>query len=377
MKNLGIYQIERRSVILSLVISLAVILSMGAIGVVAQGSKDQVIDQAQSAVREQIINQEIGRDQVVAFNNDAFVETASNSAMRVRGTGSLSRNSGSQNTRVRNGDGEARVFSYEASVSGRNRAVSGIRYVWKGGWSTKTDNDGGYRGQRVYCASDDGRRHTCPINIGARGIRLVNQRSRTTCVQGRNWGVNSTGVWVDRGCSADFEVGGNRDTDNTDRGYGGRDSVGGYGDASRPNGRVSYSGPITSRHSEKALDVAAQSMQDGANIQQWSYANQANQDWDVVDLGGNEVAIISRQSGKALTAQNNRDNNGANIIQRTWNDNRQQRWRLEAVKDDYYQIVSADNGKCLDVSNQSKQDGADIQLWSCAGQPNQQWRLKR
>jgi hypothetical protein len=196
-------------------------------------------------------------------------------------------------------------------------------------------------------------------------------------VQGRNWGVNSTGVWVDRGCSADFEVGGNRDTDNTDRGYGGRDSVGGYGDASRPNGRVSYSGPITSRHSEKALDVAAQSMQDGANIQQWSYANQANQDWDVVDLGGNEVAIISRQSGKALTAQNNRDNNGANIIQRTWNDNRQQRWRLEAVKDDYYQIVSADNGKCLDVSDQSKQDGADIQLWSCASQPNQQWRLKR
>ena len=77
------------------------------------------------------------------------------------------------------------------------------------------------------------------------------------------------------------------------------------------------------RHSDKALDVTEQGMQDGANIQQWSYADQPNQNWDVIDLGNGEVAIISRQSGRALTVQGGRDNNGANIIQRGWNDTRQ------------------------------------------------------
>jgi hypothetical protein len=116
---------------------------------------------------------------------------------------------------------------------------------------------------------------------------------------------------VDRGCRADFEVGGRGDGNS-----------GGYGNANRPNGRVSYSGSIINRHSEKGLDVAAQSLQDGAKIQQWSYANQPNQTWDIVDLSNGDVAIISRLSGKAITVQGGRDNNGANIIQRTWNPSR-------------------------------------------------------
>ena len=138
-----------------------------------------------------------------------------------------------------------------------------------------------------------------------------------------------------------------------------------------------YSGPIMNRHSDKALDVTEQGMQDGANIQQWSYADQPNQNWDLIDLGNNEVAIISRHSGRALTVQGGRDNNGANIIQRGWNGTPQQRWRLEQTGGDYYRIVSVDNGKCLDVTQQGKQDGANIQLWDYANQANQQWRLKR
>jgi hypothetical protein len=57
------------------------------------------------------------------------------------------------------------------------------------------------------------------------------------------------------------------------------------------------------RHSNQALDVSEQGMQDGANIQQWSYADQPNQNWDVIDLGNREVAIVSRHSGRALTVQ--------------------------------------------------------------------------
>jgi hypothetical protein len=202
---------------------------------------------------------------------------------------------------------------------------------------------------------------------------MITQRSGSACVQGQTWGFNRDGIWVDRGCRADFEVGAGRGPGSNDR----RDNLGNYDHDRQPDGRVSYSGPIMNRHSDKALDVTEQGLQDGANIQQWSYADQPNQNWDVIDLGNNEIAIISRHSRKALTVQGGRDQNGANIIQRSWNDNPQQRWRLEKVSGDYYRIVSVDNGKCLDVTEQGKQNGANIQLWDYANQPNQQWRFKR
>jgi ricin-type beta-trefoil lectin protein len=151
---------------------------------------------------------------------------------------------------------------------------------------------------------------------------------------------------------------------------------GGDGYGGRPSGRVSYSGSIMNRGSNKGLDVAGRSTQEGANIQQWEYGNQPNQNWDVIDLSNGEVAIISGHSGKALTVEGGRDNNGANIIQRSWSNNAQQRWRLEQVGDNYYRIVSVDNGKCLDVAGQGKQNGANVQLWNYVSQTNQQWRLR-
>lgn len=60
-------------------------------------------------------------------------------------------------------------------------------------------------GPQITCASDDGRRHYCPVNT-SRGVRLVNQRSQSVCRQGYSWGYDRRGVWVDRGCRADFFV---------------------------------------------------------------------------------------------------------------------------------------------------------------------------
>jgi hypothetical protein len=55
----------------------------------------------------------------------------------------------------------------------------------------------------VTCESDGGR-----INCEAdtsQGIRMERQLSGDPCVQGRTWGFNERGVWVDRGCRAVFE----------------------------------------------------------------------------------------------------------------------------------------------------------------------------
>lgn len=289
MKYIGVSRSVSRNTIFAAFALLAVIVASGSSNrILAQRSGERAIDQAQQAVRQQIINQVGGRDPTVLFNRDAATDIRSNAQVRVRGTGALSQNNDSGNN-----NGRSRTFSYEAIVNNRNRNVSGVKYDWRGGWSG--NGGGNYGGQQIYCASDDGRRHTCPINTSAGIVRLLNQKSDAACVQGRTWGYNRNTIWVDRGCRADFEVGRGRGDGN----YGRRDGdtgAGGYGADNRPNGRVSYSGPITNRHSEKALDVTERGMQDGANIQQWSYADQPNQNWDVIDLGNNEVAIISRHS---------------------------------------------------------------------------------
>lgn len=373
--NIGVFNLMNRSRLFAACAFL--ILTSGSLNQAsAQGSGAWAVAQAQQAVRQQINAQEPGRSQMVRFNSDAQTESRSNMTVRVSGTGTFS---GDNNSR--NAAGRSRDFSYEAIVSnrGRNRNstgnVSDVRYDWTGGWpGDRRDNyDRGEnsRTQSIYCASDDGRRHTCAINTTGGNVRLVKQQSGSTCVQGRTWGFNQTGIWVDRGCRADFEVSGNRGRSNDNN------ANTGYGGNNQPTGRVSYTGPIMNRHSDKGLDVTEQSTQNGAQIQQWSFADQPNQNWNVIDLGNGEVAIISRHSGLALTVQGGRDNNGANIIQRNWNDSRQQRWRLEGVRDEYYRIVSVDNGKCLDVTEQGKQNGASIQLWDYANQANQQWRLKR
>ena len=63
--------------------------------------------------------------------------------------------------------------------------------------------------QKITCSSDDGRRHWC--DVGGRGnIRLGRQISGSPCVEGDTWGVDNRGVWVDRGCRAEFFVGGGR-----------------------------------------------------------------------------------------------------------------------------------------------------------------------
>jgi hypothetical protein len=67
-----------------------------------------------------------------------------------------------------------------------------------GGWD---------KGYNIYCASDDGRRNVCPTDTRG-GVQIARKRSDAPCDFGRTWGYNHRGVWVDRGCRADFQIGG-------------------------------------------------------------------------------------------------------------------------------------------------------------------------
>lgn len=60
---------------------------------------------------------------------------------------------------------------------------------------------------RVRCASQGFNYNMCQVDTG-RGsdVRIERQISDTRCIQGRNWGWNRAGVWVDGGCEAVFRI---------------------------------------------------------------------------------------------------------------------------------------------------------------------------
>lgn len=74
------------------------------------------------------------------------------------------------------------------------------------GWG----RDDAYRGgndhaQLIRCESHDGRVRRCGMPV-YRGVQLVRQLSRSACTEGHSWGWDRRGVWVDRGCRAEFSV---------------------------------------------------------------------------------------------------------------------------------------------------------------------------
>ena len=69
--------------------------------------------------------------------------------------------------------------------------------------------DGEFRGwgaaYMIYCASDAMERVWCPADSRF-GVRMIRQRSQAGCIEGDTWGYGKRGIWVDRGCRADFRV---------------------------------------------------------------------------------------------------------------------------------------------------------------------------
>src|SRR5258708_40111784 len=57
----------------------------------------------------------------------------------------------------------------------------------------------------IACNSDDMRRHSCAVDTRG-GVRLQTQHSEAPCIEGRSWGSDNEGIWVDAGCRADFAV---------------------------------------------------------------------------------------------------------------------------------------------------------------------------
>ena len=56
----------------------------------------------------------------------------------------------------------------------------------------------------------------CNVDVRG-GVRLVRQLSSAACERGRSWGYDDRGIWVSRGCRAQFALGVRRDDRYDDR----------------------------------------------------------------------------------------------------------------------------------------------------------------
>jgi hypothetical protein len=65
-----------------------------------------------------------------------------------------------------------------------------------------------YASYTISCNSNGYRYQYCAASTNG-NARLLNQTSSSPCVRGRSWGSDGGGVWVNNGCSGNFEVGGN------------------------------------------------------------------------------------------------------------------------------------------------------------------------
>lgn len=73
-----------------------------------------------------------------------------------------------------------------------------------GGWNPGPGWD---RDIVVRCGSPGFRYNLCQVDTGKGSrVTLRRQLSDTRCVEGRTWGWNRAGVWVDQGCSGEFVV---------------------------------------------------------------------------------------------------------------------------------------------------------------------------
>ena len=79
-------------------------------------------------------------------------------------------------------------------------AVSQYGGEWQPGPGWDRDID-------VRCASGGYNYNMCQVDTGrGSSVRLIQQVSDTRCVEGRNWGWNRAGIWVNGGCEAVFRV---------------------------------------------------------------------------------------------------------------------------------------------------------------------------
>ena len=81
---------------------------------------------------------------------------------------------------------------------------SNQRFTFRPMPTNRAGNSGG-NSSTITCSSDNGRRVYCDADTRG-GVRLIREIGGSSCQEGSTWGQDSRGIWVDRGCRAQFDL---------------------------------------------------------------------------------------------------------------------------------------------------------------------------
>ena len=131
--------------------------------------------------------------------------------------------------------------------------------------------------------------------------------------------------------------------------------------------------------SEKYLEVASGTAENGANVQQWGADGFATHNsWKLIDAGDGYYYIRSYVGdGKTyfLDLENGKQDNGTNIG--IWQDTQSDAQLFKFVDngDGSYTITTkvTEDKSCLAVASDSTESGANIVQWTCNGKDSQKW----
>jgi hypothetical protein len=130
---------------------------------------------------------------------------------------------------------------------------------------------------------------------------------------------------------------------------------------------------LKSVNSGKCIDVASGSMEDRANIMQYTCSSDHNQKWRLREIVAGEFQIKALHSSRCMDVASGSTEDGANILQYACSNADNQRWRKQFATDGSFSLVSKHSNKCADVADWSTENSGNIRLWTCSGRENQRW----
>jgi hypothetical protein len=136
-----------------------------------------------------------------------------------------------------------------------------------------------------------------------------------------------------------------------------------------PNGTYK----MTNKNSGQVVDVPGLSMTDGTYLDQWASNGGANQQWELTNLGNNEVKLVNVNSGLALEVYGASTATGGKIDQWPYDSGKNQIWQVVSAGSGYYELVNEASGLALEVPSFSQTEDADLDQWTANGGANQLW----
>ncbi|GAA4915355.1 pectinesterase [Nonomuraea thailandensis] len=130
--------------------------------------------------------------------------------------------------------------------------------------------------------------------------------------------------------------------------------------------------------SGKCLDVVNGSLDNGAQMQQWSCSGATWQQFRVVSAGSGTYTLRNVNSGRCLDVPNGAATSGLRLQQWGCGDGLKanQLWRFTASGSGTYQVISNATGLCMSDEGASTASGAAIIQETCTANTNKQWAFE-